>query len=508
MPKITQLTADTTPTSDDLTVIVNDPAGTPGTKKATLANVITKAHGLTDGIVSSGSGTLNTTLSLDTDTTLAANSDTRIASQKATKAYTDNVLGNANALVYKGVIDCSANPDYPAADAGFLYVVSVAGKIGGASGIDVEVGDMVICNTDGTASGNQATVGQYWNIIQKNIVGAVTGPASAVTDNIAVFDGTTGKVIKDGGAKTSDFITKALIDAKGDLIVGSADNTPSILTSSGTNGQVLTVDTSTATGLKWATAGGGVNGFPRLDALSDVETFSYYANISTTTLVYTVPAGYSAVLTNVTAYGRSASISWYPYYTMASDSHANNFQMRTADTSTTTNVLYNNTFTTFLEAGDKVYINTNASINMWIQGFIFPTTSKAKVKVLYKTSTTGSLAAGDNTFYTVPTSKNAVFYTNGSDWNRSYSPNTNSRTRAYNSSGTRTFNVYFVPSGGSAGADNKVNNNLSVTSISTQENNVDLGPATILTSGMSVVINVDANTAKQRYSALIVEDDA
>lgn len=37
--KITELTADTAPTSDDLTITVNDPAGTPGTRKVTLANM-------------------------------------------------------------------------------------------------------------------------------------------------------------------------------------------------------------------------------------------------------------------------------------------------------------------------------------------------------------------------------------------------------------------------------------------------------------------------------------
>ena len=125
-------------------------------------------------------------------------SDTLYPTQNAVKVYTDNLLGNANALVYKGTIDCSTNPDYPTADAGWMYIASVAGKIGGASGTDVEVGDMIICNTDGTVSGNQATVGQYWNVIQKNIVGAVTGPASSVNNTVAVFDGTTGKVIKQG----------------------------------------------------------------------------------------------------------------------------------------------------------------------------------------------------------------------------------------------------------------------------------------------------------------------
>jgi len=137
-----------------------------------------------------------------TDTNLGT-SNTLYPTQNAVKTYADNLLGNANALVYKGVIDCSGNPNYPAANAGELYIASVAGKIGGASGIDVEVGDMIICNTDSTPSGDQATVGAYWNIIQKNIIGAVTGPASSTNGNVAFFDGVTGKVIKDSGITLS-----------------------------------------------------------------------------------------------------------------------------------------------------------------------------------------------------------------------------------------------------------------------------------------------------------------
>jgi hypothetical protein len=145
-----------------------------------------------------------------TDVNLGS-SNTLYPTQNAVKTYTDNLLGNANALIYKGVIDCSTNPNYPSANAGELYIVSVAGKIGGGSGIDVEGGDMLICNADSTASGNQSTVGSYWNAIQKNIDGYVNGPSSSVSNNIAFFDGATGKIIKDSGIAinvTSNYITK------------------------------------------------------------------------------------------------------------------------------------------------------------------------------------------------------------------------------------------------------------------------------------------------------------
>jgi hypothetical protein len=52
-------------------------------------------------------------------------------------------------------------------------------------------------------------------------------------------------------------IPDSIIDAKGDLIAGTADNTPAKLTYSGVNNDVLTVDTSTATGLKWAAPAAG-----------------------------------------------------------------------------------------------------------------------------------------------------------------------------------------------------------------------------------------------------------
>jgi hypothetical protein len=51
--KFTELTEDTTPTGDDLVAVANDPAGTPGSKKVTLANV-TKALSVVVG--DSGSG--------------------------------------------------------------------------------------------------------------------------------------------------------------------------------------------------------------------------------------------------------------------------------------------------------------------------------------------------------------------------------------------------------------------------------------------------------------------
>lgn len=112
---------------------------------------------------------------------LVLSGDPSIALHAATKRYVDQIVAANDAMVFKGVIDCSANPNYPAADRGWTYRVSVAGKIGGASGPNVQVGDILICLTDGTSSGNHATVGASWGIIQVNIDGALTTADLGVT---------------------------------------------------------------------------------------------------------------------------------------------------------------------------------------------------------------------------------------------------------------------------------------------------------------------------------------
>jgi hypothetical protein len=60
-----------------------------------------------------------------------------------------------------------------------------------------------------------------------------------------VVEGTTATV------EGHDILTKKIVDAKGDLLVGTADNAVSRL-AAGTNAYVLTADSNEATGLKWA----------------------------------------------------------------------------------------------------------------------------------------------------------------------------------------------------------------------------------------------------------------
>jgi hypothetical protein len=88
----------------------------------------------------------------------------------ASKSYVDTAV--TGLLDFKGSTDASANPNYPAASKGDAYVISVAGKIGGASGTSVDIGDVYLATAD-NAGGTQASVGTSWSVLEHNLVGAL-----------------------------------------------------------------------------------------------------------------------------------------------------------------------------------------------------------------------------------------------------------------------------------------------------------------------------------------------
>lgn len=111
----------------------------------------------------------------------------------AVKAYVDALLASNDAMVFKGTLGTGGTiTALPASHgAGNTYRVITAGTY---AGVACEIGDLVICITDGTVSNNA-----HWTVVQTNIDGAVVGPASAVSGRIATFSGTTGKIIQDSG---------------------------------------------------------------------------------------------------------------------------------------------------------------------------------------------------------------------------------------------------------------------------------------------------------------------
>lgn len=155
-------------------------------------------------VVGNGGSTVKTSDKGITETAPSSSSDdTTVPTSKAVWTAVFNGIAVADAMIYRGTIAGGSTGAYgaltPFANNGWTYKVTTAGKIDGKA---VEIGDMLICNTDGTSaatSSNYSTIADNWDVIQANIDGAVTGPSSSTNAHVAVFDGSTGKVIKDSG---------------------------------------------------------------------------------------------------------------------------------------------------------------------------------------------------------------------------------------------------------------------------------------------------------------------
>ena len=125
-----------------------------------------------------------------------------------------------------------------------------------------------------------------------------------------LLGGTTGQVLAKNSNTNMDFvwvaqddsnaIQNAIVDAKGDLIGATAADTPARL-AVGTNGQVLTADSSAATGLAWATAGSGLT---KILATTFSGVSSYSAPASTFSATY----NQYLIMVEITAQSASANI--------------------------------------------------------------------------------------------------------------------------------------------------------------------------------------------------------
>ena len=116
----------------------------------------------------------------------------KIPTSSAVVDYVGSTLRASDAMIYKGTIGeegtVQALPSTTALT-GWTYKVITAGTY---AGVSCEVGDMIICLTDGSSTKNAT-----WTVVQSNIDGAVTSGVTSATDgHIPLFSGSTGKVIK------------------------------------------------------------------------------------------------------------------------------------------------------------------------------------------------------------------------------------------------------------------------------------------------------------------------
>ena len=126
------------------------------------------------------------------DTLSTEDNSSKIPTSSAVASYVDSKIRAADAMIYKGTIGTGGTVQaLPSTTAltGWTYKVITAGTY---AGVSCEIGDMIICLTDGSSS--QAAT---WTVVQANVDGAVTSGVTSTTDgHIPLFSGTTGKVIK------------------------------------------------------------------------------------------------------------------------------------------------------------------------------------------------------------------------------------------------------------------------------------------------------------------------
>ena len=132
------------------------------------------------------------------DVDITASGSQQIANTK----YVKDLVGNiGEAMHYKGAVDSTHPLPSSGYKAGDTYKVAEAGTYASKT---CEVGDMIIAAVD-YASGSASN--EDWNVIQTNIDGAVSGPASATDGAFVLFDGTTGKLIKNSNVNPDSFKT-------------------------------------------------------------------------------------------------------------------------------------------------------------------------------------------------------------------------------------------------------------------------------------------------------------
>ena len=135
------------------------------------------------------------------------------------------------------------------------------------------------------------------------------------TDLVEIYTGAAWVSLDDPNA-----IQNSIVDAKGDIISATADNTPARL-AVGTNGQTLVADSTASTGLKWATAASG--------SYTKIQTSSYSAVANTGT---TFDGVFTSTYNNYV-------IVISPHLTSSNGSDFN-FQNRVAGPSTSTGAYY------------------------------------------------------------------------------------------------------------------------------------------------------------------------
>ncbi len=240
---------------------------------------------------------------LDVDGTLAANSDLKIATQKATKTYVDGVVGGGTpdaTTLAKGKLQLAgdlagtaASPTVPGlagkeptitagttaqyyrGDKSFQTLDKTAVGLGNVNNtsdvskpvstatqtaLDAKLDDAQL-DVDGTLAANSdsniASQKATKTYVNAQITASATPDAtSGVKGKVQLTGDLGGTAVSPTVPGLAGKVSSSIVTTKGDLLAATASNTP-VRLAVGTDGQVLTADSASAPGVKWAAAGGG-----------------------------------------------------------------------------------------------------------------------------------------------------------------------------------------------------------------------------------------------------------
>lgn len=263
----------------------------------------------------------------------------------------------------------------------------------------------------------------------KDGAAAIRSLGQAIDTSMADLEGgTTGQVLSKASGTDMDFtwvtpddanaIQNAIVDAKGDLIAATAADTPARL-AVGTNGQVLTADSTASTGLAWASpASGGMT-------LLSTTTLS-----GSSTSISVTATGYEQLFIKI--YGMNISANNIPRIQFNSDSTASSYTSYWAGSvgygttsgasvsgeliplgfpttnglkNGTANTVYNatvydpnSTLRKTVEVSGAFYNDSNYESNLFVEGAYLGASAISSIQVLL---TSGTFSAGTVKVYGV-----------------------------------------------------------------------------------------------------------
>jgi hypothetical protein len=210
--------------------------------------------------------------------------------------------------------------------------------------------------------------GFIWLDTDGTLGGQPTSATSVFTNSAPTTSLTTGLIWVDKDSTTitaNPYIPQSVISAKGDLVVGTANDTAGILFA-GTNGQVLKVNSSTTTGLEWGTDNNYSAPTIGSTSIASGATVTTIAGLTLTSPAINTPTISNPILVgpeerfNIVASAATGTIAidaltagvWY-YTSNATANHTLNFRGNGS-----------NTLNSILTTGDSItvlWLNTNGA---------------------------------------------------------------------------------------------------------------------------------------------------